>query len=47
MSIKINFKKSGLKKSTNNLILFVSEEFNINPIRKFFSNFEFSYIDDL
>ena len=47
MSIKINFKKSGLKKSTNNLILFVNEEFNINPIRKFFSNFEFSYINDL
>ena len=35
------------KNSSSNLVLFVDEKFNINGIKKIFSNSEFSYISDL
>ena len=47
MSIKINYTQ---KKGTNfasNLVLFANEKFNINSLRKYLSNSEFSYINDL
>ena len=47
MSIKINYIQ---KKGTNfasNLVLFSNEKFNINSLRKYLSNSEFSYINDL
>ena len=47
MSIKINYKNNTSKNPSNNLVLFVDEKFNINPLKKHLSNFEFSYISDL
>ena len=47
MSIKISFKKSILRKTSSNLVLFVDEKFNTKSIKKYLSNPEFSYISDL
>ena len=47
MSIKINYKNSVSKKTSNNLVLFSDERFNINPLKKYISKIEFSYISDL
>ena len=47
MSIQINYKKSDPKKQSGNLILFTEENFNINGLKRFISNAEFSYINDL
>ncbi len=47
MAIKINYlKKTGIDTNAN-LILFSNEKFNINNLRKYLSNNEFSYISDL
>ena len=47
MSIKINYSnKTNIKPGTN-LILFSNERFNTNGLKKYLSNFEFSYINDL
>ena len=47
MSIQINYKNGSLKNSSNNLILFVDEKFNITQIRRNISSHEYSYINDL
>ena len=47
MSIKINYKSGILKNPSNNLILFAGEKFDIDNIKKYISNSEFSYIQDL
>ena len=47
MTIQINYKNSGLMKTSSNLILFVDEKFNIGGLKKYISNSEFSYISDL
>ena len=47
MSIKISFKKSVLRKTSSNLVLFVDEKFIQIPLKKFISNSELSYITDL
>ena len=47
MTIKINLKKSILKNTSSNLVLFVDEKFSANPLRKYISSSEFSYIIDL
>ena len=47
MSIKINYLKKIIGKSSSNLILFADEKFNIKSLRKYLSNSEFSYISDL
>jgi len=47
MSIKISFKKSIIRKTSSNLVLFVDEKFNTKLIKKYLSNPEFSYISDL
>ena len=47
MSIQINIKNSSLKKNPTNLVLFVDENFNMNSLKKYLSNLEFSYISDL
>jgi leucyl aminopeptidase len=47
MSVKINYKNNTPKKNSANLVLFADEKFNINPLKKYISNFEFSYISDL
>ena len=47
MSIQINYKNNGLKKPSTNLVLFVEENFNISALKKYISDAEFSYINDL
>ena len=47
MSIEINYKNSGPKKPSANLVLFVEDNFNINGLKKYISTAEFSYISDL
>ena len=47
MSIEINYKNSGLKKPSTNLILFVEDSFSIDPLKKLISSAEFLYINDL
>ena len=47
MSIQINYKNNSSKKSSNNLILFTDEKFNIYPLKKYISISEFSYIKEL
>ncbi len=47
MSIQINYNSSGSKNTSNNLILFVDEKFNIGPLKKYISTSEFSYIKEL
>ena len=47
MTIKINLKKSILKNTSSNLVLFVDEKFSANPLKKYISSSEFSYITDL
>ena len=47
MSIQINYKNESLKKTSNNLILFVDEKFNTNQIKRYISSNEHSYISDL
>ena len=47
MSVQINYKTNNKKKVSSNLVLFVDEKFNINGLKKYILNFEFSYISDL
>jgi leucyl aminopeptidase len=47
MSIKINYSNNLSDKSSTNLILFTEENFNISALKKYISNTEFSYINDL
>ena len=47
MSIKIDFKIGASKKTSSNLVLFVDEKYNTNPLKKYISSEEFSYISDL
>ncbi len=47
MSIKINYSAKSNSKSSANLALFSNEKFNINGLKKYLSNSEFSYINDL
>ena len=47
MTVQINYKNSGSKKTPSNLILFVDENFNISGLKKYISNKEFVYISDL
>ena len=47
MSVQINYKNSFLKKNSANIVFFVDENFNIKSLKKYISNTEFSYINDL
>jgi leucyl aminopeptidase len=47
MSIKINYSNNISHKASANLILFTDENFNINSLKKYISNKEFSYTNDL
>ena len=47
MSIKINYSKKTISKSSANLVLFSNDKFNISGLKKNLSNSEFSYISDL
>ena len=47
MSIQINYKNRGSNKSSTNIVLFADQKFNISNLKKYISNTEFSYINDL
>ena len=47
MSIKINYLKKANGKSSGNLVLFADEKLSISGLKKYLSNSEFSYINDL
>ncbi len=47
MSIKINYSNKVSSKSSANLVLFADEKFNVNGLKKYLLNSEFSYINDL
>ena len=47
MSIQINHKSNSFKKTLDNTILFVDENFNIDGLKKYMSSNEFTYISDL
>ena len=47
MSIKINYSNRAINNSPANLVLFTDEKFNINSLKTYISNAEFSYINDL
>ena len=47
MNIQINYKFNNIKKNSNNIVLFVDENFNISVLKKFIIKSDFSYISDL
>ena len=47
MSVKINYIKKKISKSSTNLILFSNDKFSTNFVKKDLSSSEFSYINDL
>ena len=47
MTVQITYKNNSLKANPSNYVLFVDEKFNITGLKKYISNFEFSYISDL
>jgi len=47
MSIKIIYTNKTASKSSSNHVLFVDEKFNISNLKKYLSNTELSYINDL
>ena len=47
MSIKLNYTNKTVSKLSSNLVLFCDEKYRINYLKKFLSNSEFSYINDL
>ncbi len=47
MTIKINNKNGGLRKIVGSLVLFVSDKFNIKPLKNHISVSEFSFVNDL
>ena len=47
MTVKINFKNHISNKNSTNIVLFTDENFSVKPLKKYISNFEFSYVSDL
>ena len=47
MAIKINYSKKKSGNTSANQVLFCNEKFNITNLKKYLSNSEFSYIQDL
>ena len=47
MSIKINHFKNTYNENSSNLVLFSNDKFNLNNLKKYLINSEFSYINDL
>ena len=47
MSIKINYSKNTYNENSSNLVLFSNDKFNLNNLKKYLINSEFSYINDL
>jgi Leucyl aminopeptidase len=47
MTIKINYTNKTINKEASNLVLFCDEKYSVSGIKKYISNDEFSYINDL
>ena len=47
MSIEINYLNKTSSTSSSNVVLFTNEKFSIDGLKKFISETEFSYINDL
>ena len=47
MPIKINYLKITTNKPSTNLVLFSNDKFSTNSLKKYLSNSEYSYINDL
>ena len=47
LSIKINYSSRTYNKSSDNIVLFSNEKFNITNLEKYLSKSEYSYIQDL
>ena len=47
MTIKINYLKKSSSKLSANVVFFTNDKFSINHLKKYVSNFEFNYINDL
>ena len=47
MSIKLNYLKKTSNKLSSNLVLFCDEKYSTGGLKKYLSNDEFSYINDL
>ena len=47
MTVQINYKNSGLKKTSSNFVMFVGENYNIDGLKKYISKIEISYLKDL
>ena len=47
MSLKIYYSQKTTNTSSSNLVLFSDDKFNLNGLKKFLSNSEYSYIQDL
>ena len=47
MSIEINYLKKTANEPSSNLILFSNEKFSTNDVKKFLTNSELTYINDL
>ena len=47
MTIKINYTNKTINKLASILVLFCDEKYSTNGIKKYISNAEFSYINDL
>ena len=47
MTIKINHKNTSLKSSSKNQVIFTDEKFNMGHVKKYTSNSDYLYINDL
>ena len=47
MSIKLNYLKKTISKPSGNIVLFSNEKFKTNELKKYLSNIEYSYVNDL
>ena len=47
MPIKINYSEKKFSKSPGNIVLFTDDKFNTNTLKKYLSDLEFSYVNDL
>ena len=47
MTVKISYLKNKNSKISGNLVLFSNEKFSINHLKKYISNTEFTYVNDL
>ena len=47
MSIKLNYSNKTSSKISSNIVLFCDEKYSVSGLKKYLSNTEFSYINDL